>query len=84
MNDDNFIEVSPTRIFGMGLGTWIILMASMFVLFLFLVTDPLNNFPKWTIRTISSTLLAVLFLLLIFAERSERFEGQGAVTTVCL
>ena len=80
--DDDFTEVPPNRIFDVGYGTWIVFLAFMTLVVIFLATDPLRNRIKWVWRSLSCAIFSIMFLLLLFAERSKRFNGQGAVVKV--
>lgn len=78
MDDDDFVEVPSKRIFGIGYGTFAILMFFLFLVFIWLITDPITRGIKWFWRFLTFILCLIGFLLLVFAERANRYEGQGA------
>jgi hypothetical protein len=82
-DDDDLVEVSDSRIFGIGLGTFIIIVMFLFIGFTWFITRPVLKAPlKWGARMISVLIFGITLLLLVFAERKERYVGQGKLVEV--
>ncbi len=81
-DDDDFVEVDSSRIYGIGYGTFTTLILFFFIVFVWLVSEPLRGCAKWSSRLLSVIVFAIVFLLMVFAERGQRYQGQGIVTQV--
>lgn len=81
-DDDDYIPVEETRFIGIGYGTFTTLMFFIFILFVWLISDPIDSSLKWVWRFLATIVCLVLFLLMVFAEKEERYEGQGIIVKV--
>lgn len=76
--DDDFVQVPESRIFGIGMGTFIMLVLFLFIAFTWFITRPvLYNSLKWGARIASILIFGVTLLLLVYAQRKEQYVGQG-------
>lgn len=82
--DDDYVEVGETRFEGIGYGTFTTLMFFIFILFVWLISDPIESGLKWLWRSLTVLLCVILFLLMVYAERDARYEGQGIIVKVPL
>ena len=81
-DDDDYVQVGESRIEGIGYGTFATLMFFIFILFVWLISDPIQSGIKWVWRFLTVLVCGIGFLLMVYAEREERYEGQGIIVKV--
>lgn len=82
VDDDDFTQVGDARIVGIGYGTFTTLMFFIFILFVWLISDPVESGVKWCLRILTVLICTIGFLLMVYAEREERYVDQGIIVKV--
>ena len=73
MADSGMIEADSYRIAGMGMGTFAIFLSAIICLLIWMLTSPLDNCVKWFWRFWSTVSFAIVFILLLYADREPRY-----------
>ena len=69
-----YTEAAPYHpIPGMGMGTAAVFICMIIWFIIMLVTDPLSNLLKWFWRFWTTIAFAIVFILLLYAEREPRY-----------
>ena len=69
-----YTEASPYQpIPGMGMGTAAIFICAIIWIVVMLVTDPLSNLLKWFWRFWTTVAFAIVWILLLYAEKEPRY-----------
>jgi hypothetical protein len=77
VDDDDFVQVGETRVVGIGYGTFTVLIFFMFIWFVWLLSEPIQSGLRWFWRFLAMFICGIGFMLMVFAERENRYDGQG-------
>ena len=80
-NDDE-TEASPTRILGIGVGTFLIALFFFIMVLVWLISSPEKGPCKPISRALFTAIFIIVTLLLINADRDSRFEDQSEVEVI--
>jgi hypothetical protein len=66
-------QAAPTRIAGMGIGTFAVFISTIIWIIFFAITSPLSHTIKWFWRFIVSLCWGIVFILLVYAEKEPEY-----------
>ena len=69
----SYIEATPYRIAGMGMGTFAIFITTIIWTVIWIVTSPFSHTIKWFWRFWMTVFWVIVFVLLLYAEREPRY-----------
>jgi hypothetical protein len=75
-DDIGQIENESERVFGMGVGTFFIFILFLAWMFAWVFSIPCQTTPKLVTRWCSTFIFVLVCILLIFAEKQNRFENM--------
>lgn len=73
-----------TRIFGMGVGTFIVFIMTVSLIIAWVFSAPCRRPVKLVTRWCSTLIFGLTIILLIFAERRDAFRNLDIAEKVCL